>query len=71
MEEAMDYELCSFPPALFEAQNVFRKADKQQLAQAINEHASNGILDVVPASQCCVLDGVSLLHGVHVEIHLV
>ena len=58
----MDYELCSFPPALFEAQNVFRKADKRQLAQATSEHARSGILAVVPESQCHVLDGGSLLH---------
>jgi len=30
--EVMSYELSSFPPALFKARNVLRKADKPQLA---------------------------------------
>ena len=31
----MSYELSPFPPALFEARNVFRKADKPYLAQSV------------------------------------
>ena len=41
LEEVMCYELSPFPPALFEAGNIFRKADKPQLAHAICDHASN------------------------------
>ena len=64
LEEVMRYELSPFPPALFEARNVFRKADKPQLAHAICDHASDSILDSVPETECHVLDGGSLLHRI-------
>ena len=35
LKEIMSYELGPVPPALLEARNVFRKADKPQLASAI------------------------------------
>ena len=35
LEEVLTYELSSYPPGLFEARNILRKADKPQLAQAI------------------------------------
>ena len=60
----MRYELSPFPPALFEARNVFRKADKPQLAHAIRDHASDAMLDCVPGSTRHDLDGGSLLHRV-------
>ena len=60
----MRYELSPFPPAIFEARNVFRKADKPQLAHAIRDHASDAMLDCVPGSTRHVLDGGSLLHRV-------
>ena len=53
-----------FPPALFEARHVFCKADKQQYAQAIRDHASDAMLECVPGSTLHVLDGGSLLHRV-------
>ena len=60
----MRFQLSPFPPALFEARNVFRKADKPQLAHAIRDHASDAMLDCVPESTRHVLDGGSLLHRV-------
>src|SRR6218665_2835668 len=60
----MSYELSHFPPALFDSINVFRKADKPQLAHAISEHARDGILYLVPETQKYVLDGGSLLHRI-------
>ena len=60
LEEVVSYELSSFLPALFEARNVFRKADKPQLAHAISEYARDGILDFVPETERHVLDGGSL-----------
>ena len=65
LEEVMRYELSSFPPTLFEARNVFRKADKPQLlAHAIRDHASDAMLDCVPVSTRHVIDVGSLLHRV-------
>src|SRR6218665_2890499 len=64
LEEVMRYELSPFPPALFDSINVFRKADKPQLAHAISEHARDGILDLVPETEKYVLDGGSLLHRI-------
>lgn len=58
----MRYELSPFPPALFEARNVFCKADKPQLAQAICDHAQNAIQDSVSETEYHALDGGSLLH---------
>jgi len=48
-------------PAVFEARNVFRKADKPQQS-VINDHARNVILDSAPETGCHVLDGGSFLH---------
>ena len=64
LEDIMLYELCPYPPALFETSNLFRKADKPQLAQVISEYANVGILDNMPETECYVLDGGSLLHRV-------
>ncbi len=64
LEEVMRYELSPFPPALFEARDIFRKADKPQLAHAICEHASDAILQSVPETESHVLDGGSLLHRI-------
>lgn len=62
LEEVMCYEPSPFPPSLFEARNIFRKADKPQLAQAIGDEATDAILDSVPETERYVLDGGSLLH---------
>ena len=62
----MSFELSPFPPALFEAKNVFRKADKPQLSHAIIDYSSKvsseAIIDIAPKTECYVLDGGSLLH---------
>ena len=64
--DILSYELSPFPPALFEARNILRKADKPQLAQAIRDHAtdlsSEALMNSLPETDCYVLDGGSLLH---------
>jgi len=67
LQDIMDYELCSYPPALFEAKHVFLKADKPQLADALRDFVSKSssnavIMDSMPESEHFVLDGGSLLH---------
>ena len=66
LEEVLTYELSTYPPALFEARNILRKADKPQLAQAIRDHAadlsSEAVMNSIPKTDCYVLDGGSLLH---------
>ena len=66
LEEVLTYELSPYPPALFETRNIPRKADKPQLAQAIQEYtkdvSSEAVMNTVPATDCYVLDGGSLLH---------
>ncbi|KAJ8879192.1 hypothetical protein PR048_019798 [Dryococelus australis] len=52
LEGVMSYELSTFPPALFECRHILWPADKPQLAQAICEHAKDGILDSVPVTEC-------------------
>ena len=56
--EVLSYELSPFPPALFEARNILRKADKPQLAQAIRDHAtdlsSEAVINFVPETDCYV-----------------
>lgn len=49
----MSYELSPFPPALFEARKIYRKADKPQVAYVISEHARDGVLDSVPETETC------------------
>ena len=61
-EEVMNYELSPFPPALFEARNIFQKANKPQLGHAVCDYAQDAMLDSVPETKCHVLDGGSLLH---------
>ncbi len=66
LDDVMSYELCPFPPALFEAKNLLRKADKPQLAESIRKHVSesstNVVTDAIPVTEHYVLDGGSLLH---------
>lgn len=67
LQDIMDYELCSYPPALFEAKHVFLKADKPQLADALRDFviksSSNAVItDSIPETEHFVLDGGSLLH---------
>ena len=66
LEDVMGYELCSFPAALFEGKEIFRKANKPQLAQAVSEFSSKKsnktVLDSIPPTEHYVLDGGSLVH---------
>lgn len=66
LEDVIGYELSPFPAALFEAKEIFRKADKPQLAQAITEFtrkkSNNSVLDSIPPTDHYVLDGGSLVH---------
>ncbi|XP_016426339.1 eIF-2-alpha kinase activator GCN1-like [Sinocyclocheilus rhinocerous] len=66
LEDVMRYELCSFPAALFEGKEIFRKANKPQLAQAVTEFSSKksnkSVLDSIPPTEHYVLDGGSLVH---------
>nr|XP_055038535.1 uncharacterized protein LOC129426304 [Misgurnus anguillicaudatus] len=66
LEDVMSYELCSFPAALFEGKEIFRKANKPQLAQAVMEFSSkksnNTVLDSIPLTEHYVIDGGSLVH---------
>ena len=65
LEDVMTYELSTFPAAVFEAKDIFRKADKSQIAQALAElsskESSKTILDFIPPTEY-VLDGGSLIH---------
>ena len=62
----MSYEPCSFPAALFEGKEIFRKANKPKLAQAVSEFSSKNsnktVLDSIPPTEHYVLDGGSLVH---------
>ena len=62
----MKYELCPYPPSLFEARDIMRKADKPQVTDSICKHAlsesAHAVLDSVPETDHYVLDGGSLLH---------
>ena len=62
----MSYELSPFPTAIFEAKEMFRKADKPQLALAVAEYScktsKEAVLDSIPVTEQYVLDGGSLIH---------
>ena len=66
IDAAMKYELCPYPPSLFEARDIMRKADKPQLSDSICKHAlsesAHAVLDSVPETDHYVLYGGSLLH---------
>lgn len=68
LEDVMSYELSPFPPSLFEAKEIFRKADKPQLAHAVAEFSSKEsdktVMDTIPSTEHYVLDGGSLVHRV-------
>jgi len=66
LQDIVDYKLCSYPPALFEAKHVFLKADEPQLADALRDFVSKSfsnavIMYSIPESEHFVLDGGSLL----------
>ena len=68
LEEAFCHELCGFPPALFEKQDVLLKANKPILANAIWDLASaisdKEIEQLVSHSVKHVIDGGALLHKI-------
>ena len=68
LEEVLDFELSPFPPALFEASYIMRKAEKAQLTKAIDDHArslsDDAVTNELPKTENYVLDGGSLLHRV-------
>ena len=66
LEDVMSYELGSFPAALFEGKEIFRKANKPQLVQVVTEFSSKKsnktVLDSIPPPEHHVHDGGSLVH---------
>ena len=64
--EVMNYELSPYLMSLFEAESIFRQADKLQLAEVIRNYTSpksdNAVTQRVPRTDHYVLDGGSLLH---------
>ncbi|KAK6167144.1 hypothetical protein SNE40_021241 [Patella caerulea] len=67
---AMEYELCPFPPSLFESKNLMRAPDKPALMQALAKYIqgedkdNKAILDSIPITDWYVMDGGSLLHRI-------
>ena len=68
LQDTLEYELSPFPPALFEASYMFRKADKPQLIRAIENYAAGhfdkAVSNEIPLTDNYILDGGSLLHRV-------
>ena len=68
LEDVLGYELSPFPPALFEANYIFRKPEKPQLIRAIENYAigksSDAVSNEIPCTDSYVLDGGFLLHHV-------
>lgn len=66
MEKVLEYELSPYPPALFEANCMFTKPEKTQLAIAIEKYDSRqsdeAVSNEIPRTDSYVLDGGSLLH---------
>lgn len=60
LAEAFKYELCWYPPALFQTRTVFLPANKPQLAKAIWKAVPHN--DVPEGDMLYVLDGGALLH---------
>ncbi|EDO33944.1 predicted protein [Nematostella vectensis] len=60
-----EYEMCSFPPSLFDSSLLLRKAKKPVLADAIWVRTKDHQTSQPPARPIhCVLDGGSLLHRI-------
>ena len=52
LEDIMCYELCAYPPALFESRSILRKPDKPQLAHAIIKCINSLHLEEIQEIQC-------------------
>ena len=63
LETALKYELCSFPPALFESPNLLLEGQKSSLADAIWNLATPDNANL-PTGARMVLDGGALLHRI-------
>ena len=63
LEEIFQFELCSYPPAIFEAIYVMRSANKPALADAIWALVPKYVVGPTGQSQY-VLDGGSLVHRI-------
>ena len=71
IHDVLQYELCSYPPSIFETSKLLRKANKPQLVEAIVKSVSR-LLEPVGeindassfATDQYVLDGGSLMHRV-------
>ena len=61
----MSYELSSFTSALFEAKEIFCKADKPRLAISVVEYScktsKEAVVDSTPLTEQYILDGGSLI----------
>ena len=69
--DVFSYELCSYPPAIFETPILLRKADKSKIVESIRNHIKQqekqNNLENEGGGYCdmnYVLDGGSLLHRV-------
>ena len=62
-QNVFTYELCTYPPSLFDAEGVLREATKASLADAIWKLLDNPI-EFVPDGCIYVLDGGSLLQRI-------
>ena len=63
LEEIFQFELCSYPPTIFEARYVMRPANKPALADAIWVLMPKDVVEPTGQSQY-VLDGGSLVHRI-------
>ena len=61
LEEAMKYELCTFPPALFETKEILNEPHKAAFADALWSSVKNKYV-VLPSPANYVVDGGALLH---------
>ena len=73
LSDCIKYELCSYPPALFESPSMLCKANKPELKKAIREYITSKLLstplavDQLEPLRCTekyILDGGSLLHKI-------
>ncbi|KAG1678943.1 hypothetical protein GQR58_013119 [Nymphon striatum] len=64
LQDIFKFELCSYPPAIFEAKHVMRPANKPALADALWTLMPEDVAEPIGDSCQCVLDGGSLLHRI-------
>lgn len=69
LEDCKEYELCAYPPALFESPSLLLKANKPQLKNTIVDlvnsmSKTNNTTNLKDSSHYTVLDGGSLLHKI-------